>query len=50
MTNPKVFEITIDMDKKCAICGKGGAAFVEGKGGVCLSCHEKRMKRELKKK
>lgn len=29
--------ITINMDKKCAECGKGGAA----ESGICLSCTSK---------
>ena len=33
--------ITIDMDKKCVRCGKGGA----GKGGLCLACVSKAIAR-----
>lgn len=29
-----VFEININLDKKCKRCGKPGA----GPGGICLSC------------
>lgn len=32
--------ITIDMDKKCAECGKGGAV----PSGICLRCTTKAMK------
>lgn len=32
-------EITINMDKKCAECGKGGAAA----SGICLGCAAKAM-------
>ena len=31
------FTITIDMDKKCAECGKGGAV----PSGICLKCTTK---------
>jgi hypothetical protein len=31
------FHITIDMDKKCAECGKGGAV----PSGICLKCTTK---------
>ncbi len=34
--------ITIDMDKKCAECGKGGAVG----NGLCLSCTTKAIRRE----
>jgi NMD protein affecting ribosome stability and mRNA decay len=29
--------ITVNMDKKCSFCGKGGAV-AENRAGLCMSC------------
>ena len=36
------YQITIDMDKKCSKCGKGGA-ITENKAGLCMDCIAKIM-------
>ena len=38
--------ITIEMDKKCAECGKGGRAG----NGLCLSCSAKALKKSTRMK
>ena len=39
--------ITINMDKKCSNCGKGGAV-EENKAGLCMKCISKLLKVKLK--
>jgi len=34
------YKITIDLDKKCKRCGKGGAT----PGGICMGCVAKAVK------
>jgi hypothetical protein len=39
------YKINVDMDRKCRLCGKGGATGVgDEPGNVCMECISKQMK------